>query len=229
MKRLASSRAQVVRLALLVKLLFLASLAPAHSMDASRPIRLVAYGDSLTAGYMLKPSQSFPAQLAAALKERGHAVEVANAGVSGDTATAGLERFDWAVPDDTEAVILELGANDALRGVDPKKTRASLEKIVEKLRARNIEVLLVGMKAPHNMGVRYENDFNAIYEDLAKKYGLLLYPFFLDGVAFAKGLNLDDGMHPTAKGVHVIVDRILPTVEELIARVAARRLAASKS
>src|SRR3990172_796236 len=225
---IAGTVAQVVGVALLVKLVFV-PLLPAGAVEASRPIRLVAYGDSLTAGYMLKPSQSFPAQLAAALEANGHAVEVANAGVSGDTTAAGLERFEWAVPDDTEAVILELGGNDLLRGIDPRRTRANLEKIVQRLRAKNIEVLLAGMRAPKNWGAKYEKEFNAIYDELASKYGLILYPFFLDGVALQGQLNLSDGMHPSAKGVQVIVERILPAVEQLIARVEARRLAASKS
>jgi acyl-CoA thioesterase I len=222
--------AQVVRRVILVNLLIVACLMSARATETSqRPIRLVAFGDSLTAGYMLPPTQSFPSQLAKALKEKGHAVDVANAGVSGDTTANGLERFEWAIPDGTEAVILELGANDALRGLPPKKARANLEKIIEKLRQRNIEVLLAGMIAPKNMGSDYEREYNPIFSDLATKYGLVYYPFFLDGVAMDASLNLSDGLHPSSKGVARIVERILPSVEELLSRVAARRLAATKS
>jgi acyl-CoA thioesterase-1 len=219
----------VVRRVILVNLLFVAGLMSARATETQRPIRLVAFGDSLTAGYMLPPTQSFPSQLAKVLKEKGHAVDVANAGVSGDTTANGLERFEWAIPDGTEAVILELGANDALRGLPPKRARANLEKIIEKLRQRNIEVLLAGMIAPKNMGRDYEREYNPIFSDLATKYGLVYYPFFLDGVALDAGLSLPDGLHPSGKGVARIVERILPSVEELLSRVAARRLAASKS
>ncbi|MDO9382239.1 MAG: arylesterase [Hyphomicrobiaceae bacterium] len=197
----------------------------ARADDGSAPIRIVAFGDSLTAGYGLKPSEAFPVQLQAALKAKGHNVEIINAGVSGDTAPAGLERFDWAVPDGTEAVILELGANDALRGLAPKQTKASLESILGKLKARNIDVLLTGMRAPSNWGEDYREAFDAMYPELASRHGTLLYPFFLDGVLQVKKYNLDDGMHPTGAGIAVIVERILPSVEELITRVKARRAA----
>ncbi len=201
------------------------STVPSHAADA--PVRIVAFGDSLTAGYRLQPSQAFPVQLQAALKANGHDVEIANAGVSGDTASGGLERFDWAVPEGTEAVILELGANDALRGIDPKQTRASLDAILTKLKARNIDVLLAGMVAPRNWGEPYRAEFDVIYPELAKTHETLLYPFFLEGVATDAKLNLDDGLHPTAGGIGKIVERILPNVEELIARVKARRAAKS--
>jgi acyl-CoA thioesterase-1 len=191
--------------------------------DGAAPIKIVALGDSLTAGYMLQPSEAFPVQLQAALKAKGHDVEIVNAGVSGDTAAAGLERFDWAVPDGIAAAIVELGANDALRGIDPKQTRASLEGILDRLKARNIDVLLAGMRAPTNWGEDYRAAFDAIYPDLAQRHGSLLYPFFLDGVATDTKLNMGDGLHPTAAGVAEIVHRILPKVEELIARVRARR------
>lgn len=192
------------------------------SSDAA-PIRIVAFGDSLTAGYRLKPSEAFPVQLAAALKAKGYNVDVANAGVSGDTTAAGLARLDWSVPDGTEAVILELGANDALRGIAPNVTRTNLDAIVKKLRERKIEVLVAGMKAPKNLGDDYERQFEPIFVDLAEQYGALRYPFFLDGVVLDAKLNLDDGMHPTGEGVGVIVSRILPTVEQLIERVRAKR------
>jgi len=221
--------AQVVRRVILVNLLLVVCLMPIEAADAQRPIRLVAFGDSLTAGYMLPPAQSFPAQLAKALKDKGHSVDIANAGVSGDTTANGLERFDWAIPDGTEAVILEFGANDALRGLPPKKARANLEKIIEKLRQRNIEVLVAGMIAPKNMGSDYGREYNPIFRDLAIKYRLVYYPFFLDGVAMDPALNLSDGIHPSGKGVARVVERMLPSVEELLSRVEARRLAATKS
>jgi len=201
----------------------LAALAPVANADATPAVKLVAFGDSLTAGYLLKPSESFPAQLAAALAAKGHAVEVGNSGVSGDTTAAGLERFDWAVPPGTDAVILELGANDALRGQPPAEARANLETLIARLRERNIAVLLVGMRAPQNWGEDYARSFDRIYTELAEQHDLLLYPFFLDGVALNPALNLDDGLHPNGQGVAKIVERILPKVEELLARVAAQR------
>jgi acyl-CoA thioesterase-1 len=210
--------------------LWLAALAGgANAADAAAPIRIVAYGDSLTAGYMLKPDAAFPVQLEAALKVKGVAADITNAGVSGDTTAAGLERFDWAIPEGTEAVILELGANDALRGIDPDETRKNLDSILTRLREKNIEVLLTGMLPPKNWGKDYEQRFGTIYADLAEKHGALLYPFFLEGVALDSKLNLQDGLHPTEVGVGVIVKNILPKVEELIARVRERRVATSKS
>ncbi|WP_439543586.1 arylesterase [Hyphomicrobium sp.] len=231
-KQRASTRAgQMVRALAIVNLWLAAALAlsvHAVALDANSaaPIRIVAFGDSLTAGYRLKPSEAFPVQLAAALKAKGHNVEVSNAGVSGDTTAAGLARFDWSVPEGTEAVILELGANDMLRGIDLKVTRANLDTILKKLSDRKIEVLMAGMKAPKSMGDEYEAIFEAIYTDLAKEHDLLFYPFFLDGIAMHPELNLDDGMHPTGKGVDVIVSRILPMTEKLIERVSAKRAVA---
>jgi acyl-CoA thioesterase I len=183
------------------------------------PVTIVAFGDSLTAGLGLAASEAFPAQLQRALAVRGVTVTIVNAGVSGDTASAGLPRLDWSVPDGTDAVILELGANDALRGVDPALTRKALATMLHDLRERKIPVLLCGMLAPPNMGAEYGRAFNAIYPELAAETGAILYPFFLDGVAADPKLNQRDGMHPTAAGVAVIVDRILPQVEELIARI----------
>lgn len=200
----------------------------ARADSGGAPIRIVAFGDSLTAGYRLEPAEAFPVQLQAALRAKGYNVDVTNAGVSGDTAAAGLERFDWAVPEGTEAVIVELGANDALRGLAPKQTRTHLETILKKLKHRNLDVLFAGMLAPSNWGKDYQTSFDAIYPALAKSYGAVFYPFFLDGVVQNPKLNLDDGMHPTGKGIGIIVERILPKVEELIARVEARR-AAKKS
>ncbi|WP_295559105.1 arylesterase [uncultured Hyphomicrobium sp.] len=212
----------------IVNLCLAAVTGAAHAGDEA-PIRMVAFGDSLTAGYMLAPSEAFPVQLAEALKAKGVAVEMANAGVSGDTTAAGLERFDWAIPEGTEAVVLELGANDALRGIDPDETRKNLDAILAKLGERKIAVLLAGMAAPKNWGREYEAKFSTIYTDLSAKHGALLYPFFLEGVALDAKLNLQDGLHPTAAGVGVIVQGILPKVEELIGRVRERRATISKS
>ncbi len=181
-----------------------------------RPTNIVAFGDSLTAGYGLPANEAFPVQLQRALAAKGLAVNVVNAGVSGDTTTGGLSRLDWSVPDGTDAVILELGANDALRGLDPDITRKALDTMLRRLKERRISVLLCGMMAPPNLGAEYGRAFNSIYPDLAAQYGAILYPFFLTGVAADPKLNQRDGLHPTAAGVAVIVDRILPEVEQLI-------------
>jgi acyl-CoA thioesterase-1 len=199
-------------------LLFVAGAAAA----ADRPVKIVALGDSLVAGYQLQAGDTFPVRLEQALKGKGHAFEIANAGVSGDTSSGGLARIDWSVPEGTDAVILELGANDMLRGVDPKVTREALETIIRKLKERRIEVLLCGMLAPPNLGADYARAYNPIYPQLAATHDVLFYPFFLDGVATNAKLNLGDGMHPNADGVAAIVQRILPKVEELIARVRAK-------
>jgi acyl-CoA thioesterase I len=192
------------------------------------PLRIVVLGDSLVAGFQLKASDAFPAQLERALKAKGHSVEVINAGVSGDTTANGLERMRWAIPERTDAVILELGANDALRGLDPARAKANLEKIITALKADGAEVLLAGMLAPRNLGEEYRRAFDGMYPALAEKHKLILYPFFLDGVALNGSLNLGDGIHPNPKGVAEITRRILPAVEELIARVRARQPANSK-
>jgi acyl-CoA thioesterase-1 len=186
---------------------------------AERPVKIVALGDSLMAGYQLPESAAFPAQLERALKARGVAAEVVNAGVSGDTSSGGLARLDWSVPQGTDAVILELGANDMLRGIDPKVTRAALDEIIGKLKARGIAVLFCGMRAPPNLGPDYARAFDVIFPELAAQHGVLFYPFFLEGVAAELGLNQRDGMHPTADGIAAIVTRIGPKVEELIRRV----------
>lgn len=199
------------------------------SAQNSTPVRIVAFGDSLTAGFSLPAGDAFPAQLERALKAKGHAVEVINAGVSGDTTAAALERFDWAVPDGVDAAIVELGANDALRGQPPQQARRNLDAILAKLRAKGIELLVAGIPAPHNWGEPYVKAFDPIFADLAQAHGALLYPFFLDGVALKPELSLPDGLHPNAKGVAVIVERILPKAEELIGRVEAKRAAAKKS
>jgi acyl-CoA thioesterase I len=197
---------------------FVAGAAPA----ADRPLKIVALGDSLTAGYGLPASAAFPAKLERALRAKGLKVTVANAGVSGDTASDGLARLDWSVPEGTDAVILELGANDALRGIDPAVTRRALQSILRRLKQRSIPVLLCGMLAPRNLGANYAGAFDAIYPELAASEGVPLYPFFLDGVATDPKLNLADGMHPSAAGVDVVVAKILPKVEELIAKVNTR-------
>ena len=183
----------------------------------TKPLRLVALGDSLSAGYNLPGSAAFPTVLEKLLRDKGIPVEIANAGVSGDTSQGGLERLDWSVPDGTDGVILELGANDALRGVDPALTETSLDAIVTRLKARGIPVLLAGMYAPRSNGPDYVARFDAIYPKLAEKHGLILYPFFLDGIAGDRVLNQPDMLHPTAEGVRVIAQRILPTVERFLA------------
>jgi acyl-CoA thioesterase I len=199
------------------------ALAVEPGLAFDRPVKIVALGDSLTAGYGLPADQAFPIKLQAALAAKGIAAEVANAGVSGDTTSGGLARLDWSVPDGTDAVILELGANDALRGTDPKVTRAALEATLARLQARHIPVLLCGMLAPRNMGPDYATAFDGIYPDLAAKYGAVLYPFFLDGVATEPRLNQRDGLHPTAAGVDKIVEKILASVQRLVAKARAAK------
>lgn len=190
-----------------------------HAAAAAEPVRIVALGDSLTAGPGLDSDSTFPARLEAALRERGHAVTIVNAGVSGDTSRDGLARLDWSVGPETDAVIVELGANDALRGTDPTITRSALDAILARLSERGLPVLVAGMLAPPNLGDSFAGAFNPIYGDLARKYGAEIYPFFLDGVAGDSRFNLQDGMHPNAAGVDIIVERILPFVETIIARV----------
>ncbi|MGE0665998.1 MAG: arylesterase [Sphingomonadales bacterium] len=181
--------------------------------------QVLALGDSLTAGYGLEPGRSFPAKLEAALRAKGLKVTVHNAGVSGDTASAGLSRLDWAlagVPGKPDLVILELGANDMLRGVDPAVTTRALTAIMDRFKRDGVPVLIAGMKAAPNMGAAYVKQFDAIFPALAKKYDAPLYPFFLDGVAGKKALNLPDGLHPTAEGIDVIVTGIAPMVHSLL-------------
>ncbi len=190
--------------------------APAAAQDAVKPVKLVVLGDSLSAGYGLPATAAFPVRLQKALEDKGVKVEMINAGVSGDTTSGGLGRLDWSVPEGTQGVILELGANDALRGTDPKVPRAALTEIIQRLQKRNIAVLLCGMLAPPNYGADYSEQFNSIYPDLAKQFGVPLYPFFLDGVAGDTRLALSDGMHPTAEGIDIMVKKILPSVEAFI-------------
>ncbi len=182
-------------------------------------LHLVALGDSLTAGYGLSPRDGFVPQLEAALAARGYQVKVHNGGVSGDTSSGGLARLDWVVGPHAQAVIIELGANDMLRGISPKVTEKNLRAMIEKLQARGLPILLAGMLAAPNLGPQYENQFNNLYPRLAREYGLVYYPFFLDGVAANPKLNLGDGIHPNADGIAIIVDKILPSVERLLARI----------
>jgi acyl-CoA thioesterase-1 len=207
---------------LLAPAAFAAALLTSVAAQSPAPLKIVAFGDSLTAGYGLPAQETFPARLERALKAKGHNVEIENAGVSGDTASGGLSRLDWSIPDGTDAVIVELGANDMLRGVDPKVTRQALDEILTKLKARNIPVLLAGMRAAPNLGADYVRAFEAIFADLAQTYDVVFYPFFLDGVATRAKLALRDGLHPNAAGVDAIVAGILPKAEELVARVKKR-------
>jgi acyl-CoA thioesterase-1 len=193
------------------------------ALAEARPVKMVVLGDSLSAGLGLSATAAFPQRLQKALKSKDIAVDIINAGVSGDTSSGGRDRLDWSVPEGTEAVIVELGANDALRGTDPAVTRSALSDIVTRLKARGIAVLLCGMVAPPNYGSDYSARFNAIYPDLAKSFGVPLYPFFLQGVAADAGLNQADGMHPTAEGVDVIVRNILPTVEAFLGTISGQR------
>lgn len=199
------------------------ALAQATASRETKPVKMVVLGDSLSAGLGLPAPAAFPARLQKALISKGIAVEMINAGVSGDTSSGGRDRLDWSVPQGTEAVIVELGANDALRGIDPKVTRAALSDIVTRLKARGIAVLLCGMVAPPNYGADYSARFNAIYPDLAGQFGVPLYPFFLEGVAADAKLNQADGMHPTAEGIDVIVKNILPTVEAFLGAMTGQR------
>ncbi len=180
-------------------------------------------GDSITAGLGLPAQDALPAKLEKALKARGHDVAIQNAGVSGDTSAGGLARLDWSVGDGTDAVIIELGANDALRGSDPKLTREALDAIITRLQQRRIAVLLAGMLAPRNLGEDYGKALDPIYPALAAAHGVVFYPFILDGVAANPALNQGDGIHPTAAGVDIIVERLLPKAEELVRQVRAGR------
>lgn len=191
----------------------LALIAPANAES----VAVVGFGDSLMAGYGLGPGESFPEKLETALRAKGHDVVIANAGVSGDTSSGGLSRLDWSVPDGTRLVILELGANDMLRGIPPDVTESNLDAMLSRLKERNIPVLLAGMLAAPNLGPDYGAAFNALYPRLAEKYGVPLYPFFLEGVAADPKLLLEDGMHPNAVGIDRMVQGILPMVESIVA------------
>ena len=194
----------------------LAALALTLGTAAAAPQTLLALGDSLTAGYGLPPSEGFTVKLEAALKARGHDVTVINAGVAGDTAVDGASRLDWALTPETTAVMVELGANDALRGLPVAQAEQALDQLLARLKEKKLPVLLIGMRAPPNLGADYQKAFDGMYPRLAEKYGVPLYPFFLEGVAADQGLNQADGLHPNAKGVDQIVARILPSVEALL-------------
>jgi acyl-CoA thioesterase-1 len=183
---------------------------------AAEPVKILALGDSLTAGYGLPEGDGFTVRLQKALKDKGYDVQVINAGVSGDTTAGGRARLDWALGDQPQVALVELGANDGLRGLDPASTRENLDAILTTLKDRKIPTLLAGMYAPRNLGREYGDRFNAIYPDLAAKHDVPLYPFFLDGVAMDPKLNQEDGMHPNAKGVAIVVDGILPHLTRLI-------------
>ena len=208
---------------LMLALMTIAMTAASQAQPAAKPVKLVVLGDSLSAGLGLPAQEAFPQKLQKALQAKGMAVDMTNAGVSGDTTSGGRDRLDWSVPDGTDGVIVELGANDALRGIDPDLTRAALTDIVQRLKARKIAVMLCGMLAPPNYGADYAARFNSIYPDLAKKFGVPLYPFFLDGVAADAKLNQADGIHPTAAGVDIIVGNIMPAVEAFLGTIAEQR------
>lgn len=214
----------LVTFCLLGGLLLLGGLSDATAQTSSSPAAsgetvILALGDSLTAGYNLPQPSAFPVRLEAALKARGHAVRVINGGVSGDTTAGGLARLDWMLADHPTVALVELGANDALRGVPPRETEANLDAILSRLQKDHVSVLLIGMMAPPNMGADFGKAFNAIYPRLAKKHAVDLYPFFLDGVAANPDLLQQDGMHPTTAGVDIIVQRILPSVEKVLTAV----------
>ncbi len=191
----------------------LCALSAAHAQTAPiAPIKLAVLGDSLSAGYGVSPAQAIPARLEAALKKDGRNVTVINHGVSGDTTAGGLERLDWMLADKPDIVLVELGANDALRGSDPAAAERNLDAIITKLKAAGVTVWLAGMLAPRNFGPEYSKQFDGLYQRLADKHGVPLYPFFLDGVAQDPALNQADGIHPNPKGVDVVVERLLPFV-----------------
>jgi acyl-CoA thioesterase I len=202
----------VLRLRIYASIVAILTLLVSNLPARAEPVHLVALGDSLTAGLGLEAQNAYPAKLQAALAKQGIETAIDNAGVSGDTTDGGLARLDWSVPDGTKGVLLELGANDMLRGMDPVQARGNLDEILKRLKERNIPVLMMGMRAAPNLGADYQKAFDAIYPELAAKYGVPLYPFFLDGVAGTQKLNQPDGMHPTADGVDVIVARLAPVV-----------------
>jgi acyl-CoA thioesterase-1 len=206
--------AALVNSLLLVVLLGFGS-GPAHAQSAnaqSAPVKIAVLGDSLAAGYGVKPEQAFPARLEVALKAQGRTVTILNQGVSGDTTAGGLDRLDWMLADKPDIVLVELGGNDALRGIDPATTEKNLAAIVEKLQAAHVTVWLAGMMAPRNLGSDYVKAFDGLYKRIADKYKVPLYPFILDGVAQDSALNQADGLHPNPKGAEIVADRLLPFV-----------------
>ncbi|MBA8899849.1 MULTISPECIES: arylesterase [unclassified Phyllobacterium] len=207
----------LIKIIVSLGLVALPSLALANQNAVSgHALSVVGFGDSLMSGFELPVQDSFTAQLEKSLKDKGVEISIANAGVAGDTTTGGLARLDWSVPDGTDLVILELGANDALRGISPEISEKNLAEMIEKLQKRKIQVILAGMLAPPNMGGDYEQKFNAIFPDLAKKYDVPLYPFFMDGIATEASLLQADGMHPTTQGVAVMVKGFLPIMQKTI-------------
>ena len=184
-------------------------------VNAEEPVKIVMLGDSLTAGHGLVKGQSVPAQLEKVLRAEKINVKIINAGVSGDTSAGGLARISWALAGQPDGLIIELGANDGLRGLDPKQTFRNLNSIIEHALSANIKVLLTGMLAPPNLGPEYGQDFNSVYPLLARHHGIELYPFYLKGIVANKALNLEDGLHPNAKGVTIIVKNLIPKVKTL--------------
>ena len=208
------------RLCLFLIVLTVSNVQPVPANNTSESaLRLLVLGDSLSAGYGLQPEDSFPAQLEDAIYDAGYDVRVINAGVSGDTTAGGLSRLDWALADKPHIVLVELGGNDALRGLPPAETFANLDAILARLKKNDISVILAGMRAPRNLGDDYATAFDAVYPRLAQKYDLPFYPFFLQGVALDPALNQADGIHPNARGVKEIVRRILPLLETELKKV----------
>ena len=197
-------------------LLFVALAVCAGAPATARTAQILAFGDSLTAGLGLTPEQSFPAQLEKRLREKGIDAHVVNAGVSGDTTAGGLARLDWSLADKPDLVILELGANDMLRGIPPATVRANLDRMIDRIKASGAALLLIGMRASPNWGKAYEKEFDRLYPELARAHEVALYPFYLDGVAMNPDLNQPDGLHPNARGVAIIVERIAPDVAALL-------------
>lgn len=208
--------------ALRIILLSVGAMAASFLPASAKTLNIVALGDSLMAGYELSSKDAFPAKLEQALKAKGYDVAITNAAVSGDTSGDGMARADWSIPDGTDAVILELGANDALRGLAPEDTKDNLDAIITRLKERKIAILLAGIQAPPNMGADYANRFNAIYPDLAKTYDLSFYPLFVEAYVLHPELKLADGMHPNAKGVDAAVAAFLPAAEAFLAKIGTR-------
>jgi len=180
--------------------------------SSAAQLKIAAFGDSLFAGYQIAPEAAYPAQLETALHKSGYDVSIINAAVSGDTAEAGLKRLDWALADGVDAVLLELGANDMLRGIDPERAYQSLAQIIEKCQSQHIAIALFGMRADPALGPEYGRAFDDIYARLADRYHIPLYPFFLDGIVSEPNLKLHDGMHPNPSGVKILVKKTLPFV-----------------
>lgn len=211
-----------MRVSALFRIFFVFLCVSALSVVASaarEPVRVLVLGDSLVAGYGLSEADAFPRQLQAALEAKGHDVEVINSGVSGDTSAGGLARLEWALAERPQLAIIVLGANDALRGLPPTRTRKNLDAIISRLKQQDVAVLLAGMRAPRNMGPDYYNKFDRIYPELAARHEIALYPFYLEGIATVPRYNQADGIHPNAAGVEAIVRRILPAVEQLLLRI----------